>query len=142
MAKREKKYIKIVYSCLTGKAVWVYQGPTENPRMAYWRACQQEIERFKHWDEWVAERKAWVMNLLNACLAKQPMMSELPEEKRKAAKRLLAIANEPQPFQSDFYDHIMEMKRRREEDRKIRQQMRERAEKEKQEKEQREKTKK
>lgn len=131
MAKREKKHITIVYSCLTGVPVWVYFGPTEKPRMAYWRACKAEIELHRRWPEIVAERRDFIMGILNKCLQNQPMMSDLPPEKKKAAKRLLAMANEPQPFYSEFYDHIMEERRRKEEDRKIRQQMREREKKEK-----------
>lgn len=125
MVKREKKNVKIVYSCLTGKAVWVYIGPTDRPRMSYWRASQAEIERFRRWNEIVAERKAWIRKLLNSCMEKFPMMNALPEEKRRISRRLLTMAEEKLPFHSEFYKHVMEERRRRAEDRKIRQQMRE-----------------
>ena len=126
MVKREKRYVKIVYSCLTGKAVWVYIGPTEQPRMSYWRACQAELERFRRWNESLAVRKAWVRKLLDACMDKFPMMNDLPDDKRRIARRLLTMAEEKLPFRSEFYNHIMEERKRRAEDRKIRRQMRER----------------
>lgn len=111
--QKKRRHVTIVYSCLTGKAVWVNIGKSDNPRMTYWRACKAELERIRRWSETVAERKAWIKKFLNACMERLPMMSELPEEKRKAAKSLLAMAEVNMPCDMEFYNHIVEEARRR-----------------------------
>lgn len=111
--KRRKKHISIRYSCLTGKAVWVNVGFASDPRMSYWRACKHELEYVRSFAERMARRKESVKAMLGACLANLPINAELSEEKRKAAKRLLAIAEEKVPLYTGFYDHIMEEARRR-----------------------------
>ena len=104
--------VKILKSCITGKAVWIYMGPSMTAcRKASARACQKEVERIRHIGELTARRKANIMQLLNDCLAGQPIDKELPPEKKAAAKRLIAIAEQDAFTDRDFYDHIMERSR-------------------------------
>lgn len=116
----------IVRSCLTGKAVWIYQGPSKAAcRKAYWRACKREMERVARWNETVDERRASLQRLLAELTARLPPMGELPPEKKAAAKVIASMAAERPKCDTAFYDHIVETRRRREEDRLIRQRMRE-----------------
>jgi len=116
--------IDIRYSCLTGRAVWIHTGPTGAAlRVAYCRACSQEVERINNWHETTDGRRSNVMRLLNDCLAGMSIMEDLPQEKKAAVRALLDIANN-RDCDRDFYDHVMEERRLREEDRKIRHQVR------------------
>lgn len=117
----------ILKSCLTGKAVWIYRGPSRNAaRLAYWRACRKEVERVRRWTEAAERRRANIMRILTELTAGMPAIAELPPEKRQLAKQLLSLSEKKIPAGGAFYDHIMEEQRRREEDRRIRRQMRER----------------
>lgn len=120
----------IRYSCLTGKAVWIYQGLSRHGgRQAYLMAWKKELERVKNWREHVMKRKATIMKILNDCMANQPITGELSPEKQAAARTLLKLAEtEPECYRG-FYDHIIEERRRRAEDAEIRRQMREREKK-------------
>jgi predicted Fe-S protein YdhL (DUF1289 family) len=118
--------LDIRYSCLTGRAVWLHTGPSKGAVWtAYSRACSREVERMRNWREMTAERKSNVMRLLNDCLAGQPLMEELPPEKKAAVKELLEVAKNRE-CDREFYEHVMEERKRREEDHQIRLQMRER----------------
>lgn len=124
--KRPHRYTKIVRSCLTGNVVWVYRGLSENAsRTAYWRACQKEIERVRNWAERVARRKDSVEAVLSSCSAGMPIDAVLTVEQREAARELQAVIRKGCDCHSEFYDHIMELRRRRQEDREIRRRMRE-----------------
>lgn len=121
-------------SCLTNRIVWVAFAPSYKGQWAaYKRACDREIERVEHWDEYVAERRAEVMALVNDIQAKYPPATMTPECKA-VVRKLRAMAKKAPVCDMEFYNHIVEERRRREEDRRIRRQMRERAEKEKSEK--------
>ena len=114
-------------SCITGKLVWVYRGMSRNAGyVCYHRACKHEIERIKHWPEYVENYKASIMRLLNECMAKFPIDYEMTPKQKAAAKRLIEMANNPPECDMEFYNHVIEERRRRAEDKKIRQQMRER----------------
>ena len=58
----KKKIVTVILrSCLTGRAVWIYQGPSrEAMQKAYQRACKKEIERMRNWSERMAQRTAHV----------------------------------------------------------------------------------
>ena len=117
----------ILKSCITGRAVWIYRGPSRNAaRLAYWRACRKEVERVRRWTEAAERRKANITRILTELTAGMPATAELPPEKRQLAKQLLSLSEKKIPAGGAFYDHIMEEQRRREEDRRIRRQMRER----------------
>ena len=126
-----KKVIVVRRSCLTGKIVWFHRCTTENAgRIAYWRACKKEIERVRNWPKTVAERSRMIMEMLTAVTSRIPIGTEMTPEQKAAARRLKAIAQQKEPCYMEFYNHIMEERRRRDEDHRIRQQMREREERE------------
>lgn len=127
MDKNRKKETVIKYSCITGRAVWFYQGPSlAAAQKAYQRACKKEIERVRHLADEIAQRKASILGFLNKCLEHLGVDEELTPRQKAAAKMIVAMADEPKVPDTAFYDHIMELRRRREEDRRIRQRMRER----------------
>lgn len=128
MSKHSHKYITvIIYSCLTRKAVWLHQGTTkEAARLAYWKACKREHERVRSSDERSARRAANINHLINECLAEKPITEELTQEQREAVMKLQSISRKYMDDNMDFYNHIVEEKRRRQTDREIRRKMRER----------------
>lgn len=128
MIQRKEYPVTVIRkSCLTGKAVWIYRGPSHNAaRIAYWRACKKEVERVRNWPETMARRKANILAFLSELTANLPPLAEMPPEKRAAARKMLALAEEQPDPGLAFYEHIMEERRRKEEDRRIRQAMRER----------------
>lgn len=116
----------IVRSCLTGQVVWIYRGASKRSAdSTYCRACQCEVERVRHWSRIAARRKANILRLLSECMAGMAIDGVMTPEQKAAAKRLTSMAEDPGCYR-EFYDHIMEERRRRARDKKIRQQMRER----------------
>lgn len=112
--KKIRKIVKIRYSCLTGKPVWVCHKLTyKGEYTAYKRACEREIERIKHWDERMAERKRNIMQLLNKLTASLPIDHEWTPEQLEGARELKRIAAKPPECDKEFYNHIMEERRRR-----------------------------
>ena len=129
--RRKKKNIMnlyIKYSCLTGRAVWVNFSPTRKARWAaYQKACRHEIERKEHWEETQAQRREFFLKMLSDYQSNISCTAELTPKQKEAVRVLLRMANEKIPFQSEFYDDMMEERRRKAEDKEIRRQMRERA---------------
>ena len=114
-------------SCLTGKVVWIYCGPSKNAaRAAYWRACQKELERVRLWNEKMQRRRASIRRFLNDCTASLPIDAEMSPDQKEAARQLQAIERKGPDCDKGFYDHVIEERRRRAEDGEIRRQMRER----------------
>ncbi len=115
MTKRKERVIRIIRrSCLTGKVVWIRHHMSYKAEWAaYRRACQREIERVQGWCAISARRKANIQKLLDELTASMPIDSELSPEKKDAARRIAAIANTPLRCHRDFYDHIMEERRRK-----------------------------
>ena len=114
-------------SCLTGQVVWVYRGPSEEAgRKAYMRACRREVQRVRRWANTVARRMAAVTGLLSRCRASLPDAEALTPRQAEAARTLQAVAKADVPCHRDFYDHIIEERRRRRRDSEIRRKMRER----------------
>jgi len=125
MRKKKNLITVICKSCLTGKVVWIYRGPSRGAaRVAYWRACKAEIERVRNWGETVARRRESIANTLKAILGGLPKNTELTPQQAEAARQLEAIGNSDVPCYREFYDHIMEERRRRAEDQEIRRKMR------------------
>lgn len=112
--KPPHKLVKIRYSCLTGQAVWVCHKLSYVAEWtAYKRACLREMARVENWKHTAEARKSAVLGFLDACMAGQPAVGDLPPEKKDAARRLLAIANAPYECYRAFYDHIVEERRRK-----------------------------
>lgn len=66
------------------------------------------------------------MALLSECLAETPITSALTPLQIAASKQLRAISKEDIACHKEFYEHIIEERRRRNEDRSIRQDMKKR----------------
>lgn len=111
-SKSENLFIR--WSCLTGKAVWVYLGPSEDSaKKAYSRAWHCEVKRVRKWAEIVATRMANVKKLLNDCMQHLPINAELTPQQQQAIRQLLSIAHQTTDGRSEFYLHIEEEHRRR-----------------------------
>lgn len=116
MKTNKRRTLVIRYSCLTGKAVWIYRSPSDNAmRLAYWRARKREIERVQNWSKTAAIRKSNILHLLEDCTASLPDDGELPPDKAKAVARLRRTAKTPMPCDRDFYNHLIEEMRRHKE---------------------------
>lgn len=128
MDKKEKPAVTIIRrSCLTGVPVWVYRGPSvAAARQMYWRACKREIERVRNWPELMRKRRERILCQLDAVTAALPITHQLSDEQRQAVRALQAEARKEPERESEFYRHIMEERRRREEDHQIRLRMRQR----------------
>lgn len=125
--KRKRTIIVIRKSCLTGRVVWVYKGPTKGAaRSAYCRACKREVDRVRHWGETTAQRRAGIMRLLNECIDAMPITSDMTPKQKAAVRQLINLSKEDIACHREFYEHILEERRRRAEDAVIRRQMRER----------------
>lgn len=123
----KKKLITIIRrSCVNGKPVWIYQGPSRNAaHLAYWRACRNEIERVRNWSKTSQERLHAAEQLLIRCTGTH-LTSALTPSQAAAARQLQKILKTGLPCHLDFYEHIMEERRRMKADREIRRQMRNR----------------
>ena len=122
-----KKIIIMRRSCLTGKVVWLYTGPTRGAgRIAYYRACRAELRYAQRFSDAADRRRANIMRLLNECLAELPITETLTREQTEAARRLRALAEEQPAYQRDFLEHVVEERKRRKEDKEIRRKSRER----------------
>lgn len=112
---RKKRVLGIIRrSALTGRAVWVshrriYQAEWE----AYKRACLQEINRMRQWVNTVNRRRRNVTRLISELTDRIPILGDVPQDKREAAKILTQLADKEPVKQSDFYEHICEEKRQR-----------------------------
>lgn len=129
--KKSRLVTIIQRSCLTGQAVWIYQGPSKvAARLAYWRACKRELERVRRWSEILAQRRRNIQRLLSYDSSSSTVLDAgLSDEQLEAARQLLAIGKNETDGRSEFYNHIIEERRRRSEDREIRRKMRERGNK-------------
>lgn len=125
---KKGKHIKVFIrrSCITGKVIWVYRGVKTGEYLAYWRACRKELQRFKMWAERLDRRRRNMTRLLSDSSSRIPITEEMTPEQREAARQLHELSVADVKPDREFYDHIIEERRRREEDREIRRQMRER----------------
>lgn len=126
--KMNKKVLIIRKSCLTGKIVWIYSGVSRKAGyVAYHRACEAEIKRTRKYAETSEQRKRRILKMLNDCLAEIPITVPLTKEQTEAARELRSIAKEDIACHREFYEHIIEERRRRKEDKTIREKMKERS---------------
>ena len=134
MNNRSREVVIILKSCLTGKPIWFYLGPTKRAaQKAYERACRAEVEHVKNWSDYISERRAAIRRFINNITSNLPLTGDLKPEQKEALKKLNAMEKQESPCYTEFFNHIMEVRRRRDEDRKIRRRVRERETKEKQE---------
>ena len=116
MTKRKKRMLKVIRkSALTGKAVWVgHKRSYQTEWRAYKRACCKEVNRMRQWAHTVNRRRKNILRFLGKLTDSLPIPSDIPEEQRSAAKSITQIADADPAKQSDFYDHICEERRQRE----------------------------
>lgn len=149
MTRRRHLVTIIKRSCLTGKVVWIYRGASrEAGRHAYWKACKKELEKVKQWAERMADRKRRLTLMLGSSDSSSSSGNgssgskasgkgssgnmfggELTDEQRKAARELVRMSKQEPPPDMEFYNHIVEERRRRQHDKDIRRKMREREQK-------------
>ena len=112
--RRPPKYRYICYSCVTGQAVWVYQGQSrEGMLRAYQRVRRREIALERRWPRMMERRRTSILFLLNECMAAIPILCKPTKEQREAAKTLQHLADNPPKYYSGFYNHIRAERRRR-----------------------------
>lgn len=124
---KPQKDIYIRKSCINGKVVWIGRCKSRGAaRKAYHKAAQMELERVNRWEETSEQRKRNILRLKEECLADIPITQALNDEQLSAARALMSISREDIACHREFVNHILESRRRREEDNKIRAAMRER----------------
>lgn len=125
--KKNSSHITIRRSCINDQAVWIHKGSPKASIVAYWRACKREVERVKRWSETLAQRRKNIYRLLSRDSDSSTVFDEcLTDDQKIAVRKLLAISKMETDGRTAFYDHIIEERRRRHEDREIRRKMRER----------------
>lgn len=122
--KSTEQVLVLRRSCLTGRIVWLYRGASKRAAAtAYYRACIKELHDHKHRNHQQAERQRNIMHILNECIADLDPTLPLTKEQQQSARLLRKLAEEPISTSNDFYEHVVEERRRRAEDREIRRQM-------------------
>lgn len=107
--RRPPQYRYICYSCVTGQAVWLYQGQSrEAMRRKYYRTVESERERKRQWAKLQQAWKAGIIHLLDECQAALPILGTLTKAQREAIKTLQQMAHNPPEFCSPFLEHDKE----------------------------------
>lgn len=107
--RRPPKYRYICYSCVTGQAVWVYQGLSrQSMKRKYYRTVAIERKRRRQWPKLQQARQKNIRNLLDECMAALPILVTLTKEQREAIKTLQQMADDMSEFCSPFLDHDRE----------------------------------
>lgn len=95
----------ILYSCITGKAVWIYPNMCrESIRKAYYRARKFEKERLSGWPQTMARRKGNILRFLSDLGVS--ITANLSAERRDAVRKIAQVAEELPACYRDFYEHI------------------------------------
>lgn len=115
--KKDYKVVVLKRSCLTGRIVWAYRGDSEEgARKAYWRACKKEVWRVRNWMKKMSRRRRMLLRLVthsDSSTVSSSIYKKMTPEQRKAARKIVKLANtEPQPDR-EFYNHIIEEAKRR-----------------------------
>lgn len=63
----------------------------------------------------VNERRRNIRRFINQCMASMSLTAEMTPEQKESAKELQRIERDEQPCHREFYDHIIEEARRRNE---------------------------
>jgi hypothetical protein len=112
--RRPYQFRYICYSCVTGQAVWFYQGQSRKAMLrAYQRVRRREIALERRWPRMVERRRTSILFLLNECMAEIPILGKLTKEQREAAKTLQYLADNQPKYYTEFYNHIRAERRRR-----------------------------
>lgn len=103
--RRPYQYRYICYSCVTGQAVWVYQGLSrQSMKRKYYRTVGSERKRRRQWSKLQQARQTNIRQLLDECQA----AGKLTKAQREAIKTLQQMADDMPEFCSPFLDHDRE----------------------------------
>ena len=109
MYSRQPKYRYICYSCVTGAAVWCYQGQSrQGMKRKYYRTVASERKRRQQYGKLAKTRTANIKALADECQAALPVIAQLTKEQCEAIKLLRQMADNPPEFCSPFLDHDRE----------------------------------
>jgi len=111
-----KRYgnISVLHSCVTGRVLWIRRCQSrEAERKAFGKVCRKEIERVRQWSMTMVRRKKNIMRLLSDVTNGIGITERMSPQHRSASRQLQAIAENPAACDRDFYEHIMEMQRRK-----------------------------
>lgn len=113
--KRKKQILKILKrSCITNKIVWLgHERSYKAGWETYKNACKREKERIRNWSKMVELRKSNIMRMLSDCLSGMSITDELTPEKRQLANQMVAMTETDTTCDRDFYDHILQSKKKR-----------------------------
>lgn len=116
MGKRRNLLTFVRRSCITGKIVWVYRGISHAAAMeAYKRARKKEIRRVRMWMQEVNKRRRGIGQFIAKCTESMPLTAEMTPEQMEAARELQRMEKDEYPCHREFYEHIVEEARRRNE---------------------------
>lgn len=103
------KTTTIKYSCISGQAVWLYQGPTKKAMLrSYYRTVERERKRKRQWPKVQQRWREDITRLLDECIAALSLMGDLTKVQREAIKTLRTMADNPPEFVSPMLDHDRE----------------------------------
>ena len=121
--RRNEKDIYVRRSCINGKVVWMARCKSRKAAdVSYCRAVKAELQRKSHLPRLDKQRRHNILAMLNEYLDYIPITQALTPEQVAASKYIRALSAEEIATHSEFYDHIIEEKRRRQEAQVIRQQ--------------------
>jgi hypothetical protein len=107
--RRPPQYRYICYSCVTGQAVWIYEGQSrEGMRRKYYRTVESERKRRRQWPKLQRTRQTNILQMLDECMAALPILGTLTKAQREAIKTLQQMADDMPEFCSPFLDHDRE----------------------------------
>lgn len=108
--KHHTKDVTVIhYSCVTGHAVWIYQGTSKDAAYRqYYRVVQAERKRMRQWRSWQRKWSGNIIRLMDECIASLPIVGTLTRAQRDAIRKLRAMADNPPEFVSPLLEHDRE----------------------------------
>lgn len=107
--RRPYQYRYICYSCVTGQAIWLYQGQSrEGMKKKYYRTVDIERKRKRQRAKLQRTWQAGIRHLLDECQAALPILGTLTKAQREAIRTLQHMIDNPPEFSSPLLDHDRE----------------------------------
>lgn len=105
-------------SCTTGRAVWIYNGPTpESMRVAYRHAKRMENSRVRWWRNRIMRRARHIRIFIGHLMDAFSYTGVMPNEQQRAIHQLQILADNPPPCDTGFYNHLRREQKRQKKDR-------------------------
>lgn len=109
-----RKFVAVRKSCLTGRAVWIYQGKSRaGASQAYARAFQREIRVRENCENISKVRAKNILSLLTECLSTTSVFESFSIEKKRAIETLKALSAVDIEYDCTFYNHYIEERSRK-----------------------------